>query len=74
MILDKNGGMINADASYQSHGKPDKFEKWLKSGKDQYKLRGDIPVVYAAVDTSQLVIRDFSTDGGEELKSDIELR
>ncbi|MCB9225129.1 MAG: thioredoxin family protein [Crocinitomicaceae bacterium] len=49
VILDKNGGMINSDASYRTHGKPDKFEEWLKSGKDQYKLRGDIPIIYGQI-------------------------
>jgi thiol:disulfide interchange protein len=67
VILDKNGDMINSDASFQSHGSPDLFEKWLKSGKDQFEKRGDIPVMFGKIEyTPKPPI--------EELKSDIELR
>ncbi|UKN01223.1 thioredoxin family protein [Paracrocinitomix mangrovi] len=80
VILDQNGGMINSDASYRTHGSPDKFKIWLKSGRDQFELRGDIKVKYGKVyeDTLAPKIfgreRDFSLEGGEELKSDIPLK
>ncbi|MEO9532827.1 MAG: cytochrome c biogenesis protein CcdA [Crocinitomicaceae bacterium] len=73
VILDKNGDMINSDASFQSHGSPDLFEKWLESGKEQFEKRGDIPVVFGKIEYIT-ESKNFSVEGGEELKSDIELR
>jgi thiol:disulfide interchange protein len=70
VILDKNGGMINSDASYRSHGDPTSFQKWLKDGKQQYKLRGDIPIHYGILAAES----SLDTNKLDLLKTDIILR
>lgn len=49
VILDKNGDMINSDATFQSHGAPDLFKKWLEDGISQYEKRGDIPTYFGEI-------------------------
>lgn len=66
VILDENGGMINSDASFQSHGSPELFEKWLISGKDQFEKRGKIPVVFGTI--------VFEPIANNTAETDIELR
>ena len=50
VTLDQNGGMMNSDASYMSHGTAEVFEEWLNAAKAQYKRRGTIPVVFGNIE------------------------
>jgi len=39
ITLDKNGEIMNTDATFKSHGEGEIFEKWLKDAKEEYKKR-----------------------------------
>lgn len=66
VILDHNENNISGKANYQSHGNVPDFKKWLENGKKQFE----------ASKNSTLIVPEFEIlgGGGEELKSDIELR
>ena len=49
VTLDKNGDMMNGDATYRSHGEGIKFAKWLTDAKTEYVKRGDIKVYYGDI-------------------------
>ena len=49
IALDKNGDMMNGDATYRSHGEGVKFAKWLTDAKEEYIKRGDIKVYYGEI-------------------------
>lgn len=49
IVLDKNGDMMNGDATYRSHGEGVKFAKWLTDAKEEYIKRGDIKVYYGEI-------------------------
>jgi len=49
VALDKNGDMMNGDATYRSHGEGVKFAKWLTEAKAEYVKRGDIKVYYGDI-------------------------
>ena len=49
ITLDKNGDMMNGDATYRSHGDGEIFAKWLTDAKEEYIKRGNIKVYYGDI-------------------------
>jgi len=49
IALDKNGDMMNGDATYRSHGEGVKFAKWLTDAKEEYIKRGDVKIYYGDI-------------------------
>jgi thiol:disulfide interchange protein len=49
IALDKNGDMMNGDATYRSHGEGVKFAKWLTDAKVEYVKRGNIKIYYGEI-------------------------
>ena len=46
VALDKNGEILNGDATYSSHGNGPMFSKWLTEAKTEYANRERIEVKY----------------------------
>jgi len=46
VALDKNGEILNGDATYMSHGEASKFSLWLTEAKTEYANRESIEVKY----------------------------
>jgi thiol:disulfide interchange protein DsbD len=42
IALDKNFEIMNSDATYETHGSPEMFQKWLEDALKEYKNRGDL--------------------------------
>jgi len=55
ITLDKNGDMLNGDATYRSHGEGAKFAMWLNEAKVEYTKRKDIKVYYGDILYAQAI-------------------
>jgi thiol:disulfide interchange protein DsbD len=64
VVLDHNENNISGKANYQTHGEVDLFRQWLEFSKEQFKSSKN----------TTTIIPEFEIIGGEEIKSDIELR
>jgi len=49
IALDRNFEIMNSDATYESHGRPELFQKWLEEAVDEYKKRSDTKLYIAEV-------------------------
>ncbi len=49
VALDKNFEIMNSDATYETHGNPELFQKWLEDALSEYKSRGDMKLYIAEV-------------------------
>jgi thiol:disulfide interchange protein DsbD len=49
VALDKNFEIMNSDATYETHGSPELFQKWLEDAIAEYKSRGDMKLFIADV-------------------------
>jgi len=56
IALDKNGDMMNGDATYRSHGEGEKFAKWLTDAKTEFVKRGDMKTYYGDILYTQTLI------------------
>lgn len=80
VIIDHNENNINGKANYDSHGNVAAFKGWLESGKKAFESSNNATVlvpefeIYGSQSNNGRGGKDFSKEGGEELKSDIELR